>query len=318
MMSRPLTDTGAMSGVDVVVVSYQSGGILLSALEQARKFCPGARLVVVNNDPADELARQAARAAGAQLLEAGWNEGFAAAVNRAIAQTSQEMLLLLNPDISSVSGSWADIARIFDSDPRAGAVGVRLVGVDGSVQDSCRSEPQLFDFLAETLALSRRFPWWSRPRRYRMLDWSYDEERVVDAASGAFLALRRATVRDVGLFDERFFVYSEELDWLVRAKGRGWRTYFTPEVTAMHKGGGSSEESSQALALLLLASWHSYARKHFGLIRSLALRSTLAVIEVVRIARTAAHLRSLRHNPEMWERLLLHVGRRPSPPSVKT
>jgi len=275
--------------LDVVVVSYGSGHLLEQALRGAGALYHGdMRVVVVNNDATDGRAAEAAGRLGAVLIEPPRNEGFAAAVNRALAATDGEFVLLLNPDVSSVRGSWEDVERLFASDARAAAVGVKLLNEDGSRQDSCRRAPRPLDFVAEAISASRRFPRWSRALRYRMLDWGYDETRVVDAASGAFLVIRRAALDDVGFLDERFFVYSEELDWLIRAKARGWRTYFTPAVVAVHAGGKSSELPTPALSVLLAASWHAYARKHFGLLGRALLRLGLLTLDGARLVRALA------------------------------
>jgi CelD/BcsL family acetyltransferase involved in cellulose biosynthesis len=145
--------------------------------------------------------------------------------------------------------------------------------------------PRPFDMVAEDLALAAQFPRWRRPRQYRMLDWDYASRRQVDAATGACLFLRRSAFDDVGPFDERFFVYYEETDWLVRAKQRGWRTVFVPTVEAVHVSGGSSPDAGAQPSLLLLESQHRYADKHFGRAAGAGLRGTLLGLDAARAAR---------------------------------
>ena len=130
------------------------------------------------------------------------------------------------------------------SDSHVGAVVTRLLNSDGTLQPNCIFAPRPFDLISEDVALAERFPNWQRPRRYRMLDWDQHDARRVDAATGACLFIRRAAIADVGLFDERFFVYYEETDWLIRAKRRGWRTVFLPTVEAVHASAGSSPRRS--------------------------------------------------------------------------
>jgi GT2 family glycosyltransferase len=276
-------------------------------MRAARDFIPVNEIIVVNNSPLDRRASADAAAAGATVLENTRNRGFAAAVNQAIQRSAADYVILVNPDVVEVRGIFGAIAEILDRDPNAAAVGIRLENEDGALQDSCRRSPGVFDFVAESVALSRRVPRWRRPRRFRMLDWEYDEQRVVDAASGALLVLRRAALEAVGPFDERFFVYGEELDWLVRAKRAGWRTYFTPDVCAVHVGGGSSDASRAHLSLLLQASWHAYARKHLGLPRSLALRTALTAIDATRLLLTFARGRASQRRA-FRQRVRLHLG----------
>ena len=150
-----------------------------------------------------------------------------------------------------------------------------------------------FDLISEDLALAARFPNWRRPRRYRMLDWDHREARPVDAARGACLFMRRAAFGDVGLFDERFFLYYEETDWLIRAKRRGWRTVFLPTVEVVHAGAGSSPDVRSPHDLLLLESQHRYARKHFGPTRrrSSAQRSWESTVCASPVTHSAAELK---------------------------
>ena len=115
--------------------------------------------------------------------------------------------------------------------------------------------------------------------------------------AGACLFLRRAALADVGPFDERFFVYYEETDWLIRAKRRGWRTVFLPTVEAVHASAGSSPDARSPHVLLLLESQHRYARKHFGPATAALLRTTLLGIDTARLARHALAGRARARGP---------------------
>jgi hypothetical protein len=173
------------------------------------------------------------------------------------------------------------------ADPSVGTVAPRLVNRDGTLQPNCISTPRPFDLISEDLALAERFPRWDRPRRYRMLDWDHRDARRVDAARGACLFIRGAALADVGPFDEFFFVYYEETDWLIRAGRRGWRTAFLPTVQAVHDSAGSSPNVRSPHALLLLESQHRYSRKHFGAPATALLRTALVGIDSARLARYA-------------------------------
>ena len=162
------------------------------------------------------------------------NRGYAAAVNQAVAVADAEFVLLINPDVRERLRKLRRTCSNAFRDPRVGAVVARLLNSDGTLQPNCICAPRPFDLISEDLAFAERFPNWQRPRRYRMLDWDHREARPVDAARGACLFIRRAAIADVGLFDEHFFVYYEETDWLIRAKRRGWRTVFLPTVEAVH------------------------------------------------------------------------------------
>jgi N-acetylglucosaminyl-diphospho-decaprenol L-rhamnosyltransferase len=272
--------------LDVVVVNFHSSALIARTIEIAQEFAgAGTRVIVVDNSPGDGAGSVARLAApDATVIENPVNHGYAAAVNQAFMEGDGDLVLLVNPDVEALSGSYADVLEAF-GDPLVGAVAVRLVNTDGTLQPNCICAPRPFDLISEDVALAERFPTWRRPRLYRMLDWDHRDARTVDAARGACMFLRRATIEDVGLFDEHFFVYYEETDWLIRAKRRGWRTIFLPTVEAVHTSAGSSPDIRSPHSLLLLESQHRYARKHFGAMVTGLLRATQLTIDMARLAR---------------------------------
>jgi N-acetylglucosaminyl-diphospho-decaprenol L-rhamnosyltransferase len=280
--------TGCGTKLDVVVVNFHSARLIGRTIEIVREFAgAGARLIMVDNSPGDGAAEHVRAADPEALVVANTvNRGYAAAVNQAVAVADADLLLLLNPDIGGISGSYFDVLNAF-RDPCVGAVVARLLNSDGTLQPSCIRAPRPFDLISEDLAFAARFPTWQRPRQYRMLDWDHREARPVDAARGACLFIRRGAIADVGPFDEFFFLYYEETDWLIRAKRRGWRTVFLPTVEAVHTSAGSSPDARSRNDLLLLESQHRYARKHFGPATTALLRTTQLGIDTARLARHA-------------------------------
>jgi N-acetylglucosaminyl-diphospho-decaprenol L-rhamnosyltransferase len=273
--------------LDVLVVSYQSAELVGGCVEAALAFAGGrARVVLVDNSPGDG-AREAVAglAPQATVIENDRNVGYASAVNQGITASTGELVLLLNPDITAIRGSYETIERAFEGDSALAAVTPRLVAPDGTLEPTCRREPRPFDLVAETLDLAGRFPQWQRPKRFRMLSETGDSPRLVDAATGACLFLRRAALHDVGPFDESFFLYWEETDWLVRAARRGWHTLYLPLFEAVHIGRRSTDVPSETLSLLLLQSQHLYARKHFGQAVATAIRGALLTVDLLRWAR---------------------------------
>ena len=301
--------------LDIVLVNFHSAPLIGRAIAVARGFADAdVEVIVVDNSPGDGAA-EAVRATvpDATVIANRQNRGYAAAVNQAFAISRAEVVLLLNPDVERISGSLAAVAEAF-SEPRVAAVVPRLVNADGTLQPSCIREPRPFDMISEDVGLARRFPRWERPRRYRMLDWDQRDTRSVDAATGACLFLRRRALADVGPFDERFFVYYEETDWLIRAKRRDWRTVFRPDVEAVHASAGSSPGTRSRPSLLLLESQHRYARKHFGAVTATLLRTTLAGIDAARMAGHACTARP-DSTASALDRIRVHVTMRAPRPS---
>jgi GT2 family glycosyltransferase len=274
--------------LDVIVVNFHSAQLIGRTIAIVREFAgAGTHVIMVGNSPGDGAA-EIVRVADpdATVIENTVNRGYAAAVNQAITTSEAELLLLINPDVSCISGSYRDVLAAFD-EPRVGAVVTRLLNTDGSLQPNCICTPRPLDLISEDLALASRFPNWRMPRRYRMLDWDHRDVRPVDAARGACLFIRRAAAADVGPFDESFFLYYEETDWLIRAKQHGWRTVFLPTIEAIHVSAGSSPDVRSHHDLLLLESQHRYARKHFGPVQTALLRTTQLGIDTARLLRHA-------------------------------
>ena len=301
--------------LDVVIVNFRSAPLIGTTIAIAREFAgAAAHLIVVDNSPGDGAADVVRRAEpDATVIANPVNRGYAAAVNQALAASAADLALLLNPDVLTISGSYADVLAAF-REPRVAAVVPRLLNTEGTVQPSCICAPRPFDMISEDVALAERFPRWRRPRRYRMLDWDQRDQRRVDAATGACLFLSRAALADVGVFDERFFVYYEETDWLIRAKRRGWKTVFLPTIEAVHASAASSPGVRSRPSLLLLESQHRYARKHFGPVTTAFLRATLAGIDTARLARHTLAGRTERR-AEALARIRVHVTMRAPRPS---
>lgn len=302
--------------VDVVVVNYRSGEKLSSCLTAAQRLLgDDATLIVVDNSPGDGSAADAMRShPHLTLLESDGNVGFAAAVNRGVGAGCADLVLLLNPDVADISGKRHAVEAVFSSDRHVAALSPRLLNGDGTVQRSARRAPTLADYFYAALGVKRPGPrGWDA--HYYLDEWDYASSRVVDTVFGACLFVRRAALEDVGLFDERFFVYAEETDWLLRAKRKGWKTVFLADVEATHRIRGSTGATEETLALLLLEAQYRYAQKHFGRTKATLLRGAVALIDLLRLARASFRGRDKAgHRRFLRMRLKLHVtGRTPHP-----
>jgi GT2 family glycosyltransferase len=270
----------------------------VAAAAAARRFVgETAPVVAVDNSPHDG----GLVADGYHVVRNEQNLGYAAAVNAGVCMAETNLVLLLNPDVTSFRGSFEAVTAVF-ADRSVVAVSPRLLDASGVVQGSCRRAPRPFDFLSEALALSARFPRWSRPQRLRMLAWDNPDERDADAVTGASLFLRRAAFEHVGPFDERFFVYGEEVDWLVRAQRLGYRTRYLPSVEVTHIGSASTPTSRPVLDRLLIESHYRYIGKHFGRPSELALRAAMFMLESLRVARHPTA------TPDLVARMRVHLG----------
>jgi GT2 family glycosyltransferase len=183
---------------------------------------PNHDLLVVDNGGEDEVL-ELVQSYGGRYLRPGRNIGFAAAVNLALAQRAGRDVLLLNPDARITPDLPAQLAAALHADPRLAAVAPSLRFPSGAPQQVAWAVPSPREYWVDALGARRLF----RPARTFLI--------------GAVLLLRDAAITDVGLFDQRYFLYSEECDWQVEAMRRGWRVQQVESLWAEHAEGGSSE-----------------------------------------------------------------------------
>ncbi len=170
------------------------------------------------------------------------NVGFTGGNNQGLAVSDGRYALLLNPDTEVVGDALGEMVGFMEDQPEVGALGPQLLYPDGRVQSSRRRFPRFSTALLEGTFLQQLFPHSGALKRYYVLDSGDEETREVDWVVGACLLMRRATLEEVGPLDERFFMYSEEMDWCYRAKELGWRVIYLPRAKVVHHEGKSSEQ----------------------------------------------------------------------------
>jgi N-acetylglucosaminyl-diphospho-decaprenol L-rhamnosyltransferase len=240
-MAQPTTPEKEEPDLAVVVVNYNTGPYLSRCLRSAFDSAGDARVevVVVDNASLDGSADTAvAEHPGTTLIHNETNRGFAAGANQGIRATSAPFVLLMNPDAEVVSGTLGGFVKVARDHPRAGAIGALVRDPDGSIYPSARKVPTLGEAVGHAFLgpfVSNRFS-----RAYTMADWDRRSERAVEWVSGSCVLLRRAALDQVGLFDERFFMYVEDVDLCTRLRGQGWEVLFSPELEVLHVGGVST------------------------------------------------------------------------------
>jgi len=237
-----------VSQLDVIVVCWNDKDKIATALDsvfalpEVRDDPELVRVVVSDNGSTDgsrEFLRE--RYGGrVDIVENCSNLGFAAACNRAIAVTASPYVYLLNPDAELKAGALRNILAFMESHPRAGIAGSRIYNRDGTIQESCGE----FDTWSGAFLRSSAWGEWPFFRNYangaELREWGHRSERQVDLAIGAALAIRRSLIDEIGPFDERFFLYHEEVDFAKRAAEAGWETWYVPDSEAIHEGMGSA------------------------------------------------------------------------------
>ena len=221
--------------VACVVVTYDALPWVERCLESVARL----DTVVVDNGSSDgtvDFVRE--RFPAVRLVESE-NRGLAAGWNRGVAETSGEYVLILNAD-AWLEGDAADrLVETADRHPSAAAVGPRLRNPDGSLQRSVRGFPTLWRLATEYLYLRKVAPRSQALNAFYAGGFDHDAECVVEWVMGSCMFVRRAAFDEVGPFDERYFLFSEEVDWMRRAADRGWSVVFTPTAECVHVGGAS-------------------------------------------------------------------------------
>ena len=237
--------------VDVVLVCWNDRERIGTAIDSVLTQDVETSIVVSDNGSTDgsvDLLR-ARYGAKVTILENGANLGFAAGCNRAIEATSLPYIYLLNPDAELKAGALREIVNFLDAHPRCGIAGSRIYNTDGSIQRDAVGE---FDTWAGAFLRSSAWGELAPFRKYAngasLREWDYGTQRRVDLVIGAAMALRREMLNEIGLFDERFFLYHEEVDLARRAAEAGWETWFVPSSEAIHEGRGSSPSRSSSEA----------------------------------------------------------------------
>lgn len=228
--------------VDVGVVTWNTAELTVRALRHLLDTEQGValRVLVRDNASTDGTAAAIQRAVPEAEVDRGAeNIGFAAGVNTIIGRCGAPWFLALNSDAWPRPGAIGRLVRTAQDRPRAAGVAPRLERPDGSLEHSTHPFPSLR--VAATMAVGGD-RWFPRPLRERMLldgTWQHDRPRRVDWAVGAALLMRRSAIDDVGGFDERFFMYAEDLAWCWEATQRGWSIEFDPAAVVVHVGNAS-------------------------------------------------------------------------------
>jgi N-acetylglucosaminyl-diphospho-decaprenol L-rhamnosyltransferase len=184
-------------------------------------------------------------------------------------------VLLLNPDTRVTDKALSTMLAFLETHPRVGALGPQLRYADGTLQSSRRRFPTLRTALVESSFLQKWFPNHRTLRRYYVLDRPDDEISRVDWVNGACLFVRRSVIEQIGLLDEAYFMYSEELDWQKRIRTAGWEIVYLPTACVIHYEGKSSEQVRALTHIRFGRSKIRYFHKHHGRWAGLVVRGWL-------------------------------------------
>jgi hypothetical protein len=229
--------------LDVVVVSHGAQELLRRCLRSLEEHPVAGemRVTVVDSGSPDSTPDIVEREFPRVRLIRRGNIGFSAANNLVLRESDAEAVLLLNPDTEVYEGTLDAALSRLRADERVGMVGVKLVTESGELDHACkRAFPTPLGALAHFSGIGRRSDTRGALSQYRAMHLGDDEPGEVDAVNGAFMLCRAEAVRQVGLLDEGYWLYMEDLDWCHRFWDAGWKVFYEPAGTALHVKGASS------------------------------------------------------------------------------
>lgn len=254
-----------MVDVSLVLVSWNTRKLLeeclLSVNENTRRV--RFEIVVVDNASTDGSAAMVRRRfPGVTLIQNHSNLGFAAACNQGILVSRGRYVLLLNTDTILLNDAVGYSVEYADANPTCAVVGCRVRNIDLSVQESTFMYPSLLNLFLEAFYLAKLFPRSRFFGRSRMTWWDREDVHRVEVVTGCFMLIRKRVTREVGLLDERYFMYGEETDFCYRVRRSGLAVMYVPVGEIIHLGGGSSELVRSDMALQLRSSILLFFRNH--------------------------------------------------------
>jgi N-acetylglucosaminyl-diphospho-decaprenol L-rhamnosyltransferase len=260
-----------MASLAVVILNYNRADLLAGCLESiyAHPTRSALDVWVVDNASSDGSAAMVrARFPQARLIESPVNGGFAHGNNLALrailASDTPDYILLLNNDTIVPAGAFDGLVDYLEAHPEVAVVGPKLILPDGSLDLACRrSFPTPEVSFYRMTGLAQLFPRSRRFGRYNLTYLDPDVETEVDAVVGACMLLRGGVVREVGLLDEQFFMYGEDLDWAYRIKQYGWRIVYYPRVIVHHYKRAASTRRAIPSIRAFYDAMRIFHRKHY-------------------------------------------------------
>jgi len=273
--------------VSIVVVNWNTRELICNCLksifEQAGNI--SYEVIVVDNGSSDDSVSEIRRRfPDVRLIANVTNKGYAAACNQGISASSGGYVLILNSDILIVDGAVEKTVGYADAHTDVALVGCQVMDDDKSIIKTCFRFASVLNLTLQAFGLSKVFKNNRFFGRERMQWWGRDTEEQVDVVTGMFMLARRCAIEEVGLMDEDYFFYGEEMDWCYRFHKAGWKVMFWPGAAIIHAGGGY--QSSRKIPIKAFVQQNksilTFFRKHRGLISCFSARLILVILYAIR------------------------------------
>lgn len=255
--------------LSVIILNYRSAGLVKYCLAGLFKHQHNLSLEVIVVDNASQdgcLAMVKENWPGVTTVALSVNQGYAAGNNAGIKLASGEYIMILNPDVALTNNALDNLVNFMDNHPTVGLAAPKLNNPDGTTQMSAFTFPHFW------LPIFRRTPLGlvnnarQQVEKYLMMDWDHQSNRAVDWLLGACFIVRRSALEQVGLLDERYFLYVEDTDWCRRFWQKNWQVYYVAEVKMVHFHQRQSADASflglfSKVTWIHIFSWLKYFKK---------------------------------------------------------
>ncbi|MCF6093269.1 glycosyltransferase family 2 protein [Microaerobacter geothermalis] len=253
--------------LSILIVNYNTCNLTLQALRSvfdSRTDYQFEVIVIDNNSTDDSVEMIEREFPKVKLIQNRENVGFSKANNQGIKIADGRYILLLNSDTVIQKDTLDMMLKFMDNHPHIGASGCKVVLPDGSLDKACRRgfpTPSASFYYA--FGIARLFPHVPRFNQYQLTYLDPDKDYPVDCLVGAFMLVRREAIEQVGLLDEEFFMYGEDIDWCYRIKQAGWDIYYYPYTSIVHYKGASSRRKPFKIIYEFHRAMFLFHRKHY-------------------------------------------------------
>jgi GT2 family glycosyltransferase len=258
-----------MTELSIIIVSWNTRELLRECLESLFEFAPEAvfETFVVDNASSDQsVAMVQETFPNVKVIANGSNVGFSRANNQAIQKSKGRYIALLNPDTVLIEDVFTPLLRYADANNEMGAIGPKILCRDGkTIQNVCaRRLPNLYFDFCRLSGLSRMYSGTRIFGGEYLSHWDHNSHRNVESLAGACMVVRRKTIDQVGMMDEKQFMYGDEIDWCKRILDSGWIIRYYPDAKIIHYGGESAKQAKLTASIESEKAQMYFYRKHKG------------------------------------------------------
>ena len=273
--------------ISFVIVSWNASSYLRKCLSSI--YCNSIKsefeVIVIDNGSSDDSVEMVKNEfPHAKIVETHRNFGFSKGNNIGIKLARGEWLYLVNSDVVVLPNSINLLDAFVRADERIGICGPRILDKNFHLQRSCMGKPTLWRIFCTVLSLDKMMSNCKIFSGYMMRWWNYSSSMNVDILNGCFWAIRRKAIDDVGLLDEQFFMYGEDMDYCVRLRESGWKVMYCNETAVVHYGGASSDNNPTRFYLEMYKANLKYWRKHQGMAAVAVYNSLIIAHHILRVA----------------------------------